>query len=56
MEYVKTIGLFDIDNFDYFKHDFYSEISNGYMNWIVKDKILAFSTPYDEKFLLKNVF
>ena len=56
MEYVQKINLFNIKKFDHLKYEFYSDISNGFMNWIVKDKILAFSTPYDQRFLLKNVF
>lgn len=55
LEYVSKIGLFNINQFDPYKYEFYSDISNGYMNWMVKEEILAFSTPYDEKFLIKNV-
>ncbi len=56
LEYVSKMKLFDISNFDPYKYEFYSEVANGYMTWMLDEKIVAFSTPYDQRFLLKNVF
>lgn len=44
---MKILDLWKRENFDHFKYDYFSKLQNGYMNWIVDKKILAFSSPVE---------
>lgn len=41
--------MFDIAQFDLRAYEFYEKVQNGDMNWIIPSRILAFSTPNQNK-------
>jgi cell division cycle 14 len=41
--------FFDLGTFDLKSYEFYEKIQNGDMNWIIPNKLLAFSTPNQNK-------
>lgn len=49
VEHAVKAGLFDLPSFDIKNYEFYEKIQNGDMNWIIPNKILAFSTPLPSK-------
>ena len=49
MEHAVRARLFDLNMFDLRAYEFYEKIQNGDMNWILPGKLLAFSTPNQNK-------
>jgi cell division cycle 14 len=49
LEFAIKGKFFDINTFDLKSYEFYEKIQNGDMNWIIPDKLLAFSTPNQNK-------
>lgn len=49
METAIRAKLFEPQNFDLHAYEFYEKIQNGDMNWILPNKLLAFSTPNQNK-------
>jgi cell division cycle 14 len=45
IEFAIRSRLFDIQTFDMKSYVFYERIENGDMNWIIPNKLLAFSSP-----------
>lgn len=45
LEYSIKLGWFDWNKFDVESYEFYQEVENGDMNWIIPDKFLAFAGP-----------
>lgn len=43
--YSKFMKLQNQQNFDHFTYEYFSQLQNGYLNWVVKDKLLAFCSP-----------
>ena len=41
--------LFDPSFFDLRAYEFYEKVQNGDMNWIIPNRLLAFSTPNQNK-------
>lgn len=44
------LGWYNYDTFDLHSYEKFEKIDNGDMNWIVPQKILAFSSPSEEEF------
>lgn len=42
-------NLINLNSFDLKSYEFYEKTQNGDLNWIIPNKLLAFSTPYDKK-------
>ena len=49
LEFAIKCKFFDITSFDLKSYEFYEKIQNGDMNWIIPNKLLAFSTPNQNK-------
>lgn len=49
VEHATKAGLFNLKTFDVKYYEFYEKIQNGDMNWIIPNKLLAFSTPMAAK-------
>lgn len=49
VEHAVKAGLFDLKTFDLKHYEFYEKIQNGDINWIIPNKIIAFSTPMATK-------
>ena len=49
VEHAIKAKLFNLATFDIKNYEFYEKIQNGDMNWIIPNKILAFSTPLPSK-------
>lgn len=45
LEFAMHIGWFDYQHFNVESYEFYQEVENGDMNWIVPDRFLAFAGP-----------
>jgi len=45
----KQFGFFDWDSFDVEKYEYYEQVENGDLNWIVEGKIMAFAGPSYKK-------
>lgn len=45
LEYAIKLKWFNIDTFDLKKYEYYSELDNGDINWVIPDKLYAFSEP-----------
>lgn len=45
LEYAIRLGWFDINTFNVRDYEFYEDVENGDLNWIVPGKFLAFCTP-----------
>lgn len=43
----RTLGWIDVDTFDADEYEHYDTVSNGDWNWIVPNKLIAFSSPVD---------
>ena len=56
METALKNKLFAPTLFDLKSYEFYEKIQNGDMNWIIPDKLLAFSTPNQNKKTNEGVF
>eukprot|EP00301_Raphidiophrys_heterophryoidea_P000499 c10250_g1_i1.p1 GENE.c10250_g1_i1~~c10250_g1_i1.p1 ORF type:complete len:718 (+),score=178.04 c10250_g1_i1:199-2154(+) len=41
----RECGFFDFDTFDINEYDYYEQVENGDLNWIVPNKLLAFCGP-----------
>lgn len=41
----RMYNFFNFDNFDIKEYEWFEQVENGDLNWIVKDKILAFAGP-----------
>jgi len=48
LEKAIEIGWYDWVRFDVESYDFFGQVENGDMNWIVPDKFLAFAGPYPQ--------
>lgn len=42
---MKCLNLWSRLRFDHSKYEYFSKIENGYLNWVLENKILAFSSP-----------
>lgn len=49
LERVVYLKWFEFDKFNVFDYDFREKVENGDMNWIIPNKLLAFSSPSSEK-------
>lgn len=45
LEYAVKLGWFSIATFDVKSYEFYEDVENGDLNWIVPNKFVAFCTP-----------
>jgi len=45
----RMYGYFDFSNFDVEEYEYFEQVENGDLNWIMKDKILAFAGPQYKK-------
>eukprot|EP00978_Attheya_sp_CCMP212_P026329 scaffold86361_cov60-Attheya_sp.AAC.4 len=41
--------FFDFDDFDVDEYEYFEQVENGDLNWIIKDKILAFAGPHYQR-------
>ena len=39
---------FDFKNFDIMEYEHYEKIENGDLNWVIPNKMVAFSSPYEK--------
>lgn len=46
---------FDMKNFNCKDYDFYRKLENGDINWIIPDKILAFSSPFSTSNVVEGI-
>lgn len=46
-EYSLKLSLFSEKKFNFKNYEFYNNIHNGYINWIIQNKIIVFSSPCD---------
>lgn len=46
--------LINLVNFNHFEYQFFSKLKNGYINWIIPEKLLACSTPVNPSLQIKN--
>lgn len=42
----RDYGFFNFETFDVNEYEYYEQVENGDLNWIIKDKILAFAGPH----------
>lgn len=42
----RMYGFFDYDTFNVEEYEYFEQVENGDLNWIVKDKIIAFAGPH----------
>ncbi|KAF4738438.1 Dual specificity protein phosphatase cdc14a, partial [Perkinsus olseni] len=49
LEYAHSVGWYDPRKFDVNEYNYYGSLTNGDVNWIIPGKILAFSSPHDER-------
>mmetsp|Transcript_29081 Transcript_29081/g.42822 ORF Transcript_29081/g.42822 Transcript_29081/m.42822 type:complete len:560 (-) Transcript_29081:451-2130(-) len=42
----RTYGFFDYNSFDVEEYEHFEQVENGDLNWIIKDRILAFAGPH----------
>lgn len=47
LEYAIKLGWFNFKKFDLCEYENYEQLENGDLNWVVPDKLIAFSSPYD---------
>ncbi|PFH34374.1 serine/threonine specific protein phosphatase [Besnoitia besnoiti] len=45
LEYAMKLGWFDYKTFNVDEYDYYEKLENGDMNWIIPNRLLAFSCP-----------
>jgi hypothetical protein len=46
--YSQKLGWFDYKKFDLAEYENYEKLENGDINWIIPNKFIAFSSPYDK--------
>ena len=46
--YAVKLEWFDFKKFDLTEYEHYEKIENGDLNWIIPNKFIAFSSPYDK--------
>jgi len=46
----RQFGFFDFKTFDVQEYEFYEQVENGDLNWIVKDKFIGFAGPQEAKY------
>jgi cell division cycle 14 len=49
LEYATRLGWFSINSFNIKEYGHYEKVDHGDLNWIVPNKLLAFSTPNDSE-------
>ena len=49
LEYAMRLGWFDFNKFDNNQYEHFENIDNGDLNWIIPGKMVAFSSPSDQK-------
>ncbi|EEC45388.1 predicted protein, partial [Phaeodactylum tricornutum CCAP 1055/1] len=49
MHKARSLGFYDEKSFDVEEYEHFEQVENGDLNWIVKDKILAFAGPSFER-------
>ena len=42
------LGWFDFKKFDIMEYEHYEKIENGDLNWVIPNKMVAFSSPYEK--------
>lgn len=47
LEYATRMGWFSLNTFNLKDYTYYEKVDNGDLNWVVPNKLLAFSTPND---------
>merc|ERR1712151_145359 len=50
----KKYNFFSFINFNVNEYEYYEQVENGDLNWIVQDKILAFAGPHNTRNIAKN--
>jgi len=46
--------FFDFDNFNVNEYEYFEQVENGDLNWIIQDKILAFAGPHNTRNMSKE--
>ena len=49
LQKAKQYKFFDFDNFDPDEYEYYEQVENGDLNWIAKDKFVAFAGPHNSR-------
>ena len=49
LEYAIKLGWFNIKTFNVKEYEFYEDVENGDLNWILPGKFVAFCTPSNGK-------
>lgn len=44
------LGWFDFKKFNLNEYEHYEKVENGDLNWIIPNKFVAFSSPYDKPY------
>lgn len=47
LEYAIKLGWFNYKKFNLTEYEHYERVQNGDLNWIIPNKFVAFSSPYD---------
>lgn len=48
LDYAIKLGWFDYKKFNLKEYEHYERVENGDLNWIIPNKFVAFSSPYDK--------
>lgn len=48
LEYAIKLGWFDFKKFNLPEYEHFERVENGDLNWIIPNKFIAFSSPYDK--------
>lgn len=48
LEFGMKMNWFNVDAFNVREYEFYEQVENGDMNWIIPGKFMAFSTPHSK--------
>lgn len=49
LEYAIQLHWFDLGTFNLAEYDYYSQLENGDLNWVIPDKFIAFSSPLSSR-------
>lgn len=55
LEFAIKLGWFDLQSFNIKEYEFYEDVENGDLNWIVPGKFVAFCTPTSGKSQYQNL-
>lgn len=48
LDYAIKLGWFDYKKFNLKEYEHFERVENGDLNWIIPNKFVAFSSPYDK--------